>query len=204
MTASPPRGDPIKLEGLMALDANSGEKLPWGEVPVEVVDYDERWPLDFQAESAGILPAVGPAAVALEHIGSTSVPGLAAKPIIDLLLGVRRLEDIDPYAGALRALGYEREVAAERMILGRRFFYKGPPHAETHHLHISEVGTRYWVEPLAFRDWLRAHPEDREEYARLKRELATSLPRTKYTWAKAPFVEAIVARALRAGALEQP
>src|SRR5213593_1976036 len=98
---------------------------------VVLEEYDERWPIMFEGESKLILEAVGSAAIAIEHIGSTSIPGLAAKPIIDLLLGVRKLEDLDPWEGALAELGYQRLVEAESMFSNQRFFDKGPTWPKT-------------------------------------------------------------------------
>jgi len=126
---------------------------------IEVVDYDPEWPALFEAEAERIRAACGRVVVEIEHIGSTSVPGLAAKPIIDIMPGV---EDI---AGArarleagMRGLGYES--LGEYGIPGRLYFRKGVP--RSHHVHVFEVGKPEWRKHLLFRDYLRAHEEARD------------------------------------------
>lgn len=125
------------------------------------------------------------------------MPGLPAKPIIDLLLGVERLADAERCTPVLERLGYERVAWIEELVPGRRYFDKGPAGAKTYHLHAVEVGTEHWAAPLAFRDWLRTHPEDARAYQRLKRELAAQFtrPGEEYGDAKNAFVLSILERA---------
>ncbi|HEY4670198.1 MAG TPA: GrpB family protein [Tepidiformaceae bacterium] len=158
---------------------------------IEVVDYDPEWPALFEAEAERIRAACGRVVVEIEHIGSTSVPGLAAKPIIDIMPGV---EDI---AGArarleagMRGLGYES--LGEYGIPGRLYFRKGVP--RSHHVHVFEVGKPEWRKHLLFRDYLRAHGEAVEEYAAMKRRLAARhrTAREAYTDAKSPFIQGIL------------
>lgn len=166
---------------------------------VELVGYDERWP-SMYADEAARLRAALPAdlIVAIEHFGSTAIPGMAAKPIIDILIAVRslaaaRYAAIDP----LRTRGYA--FWADNPKRDRLFFVKGlPPSAphRTHHVHITEPTGAMW-ERLAFRDYLRAHPEEAARYGALKRHLAERhrLDREAYTAAKACYVEEVMAKA---------
>ena len=133
---------------------------------IVVADYDPAWPREFAAERERIRPAVGAAPV--EHIGSTAVPGLPAKPIIDLVVGAS--------AACIRGLvelGYER---AEWGDFGERLFLRRclPDGRATHHLSLTAVGSSYWEDHLAFRDALRASAELRSRYATLKREQAAA------------------------------
>ena len=162
-------------------------------VRIEIVEYDPRWPALYEEERARVAAALGPMVERIEHIGSTSVPGLAAKPIIDLLVTVARLGPVDPYVEPLGSLGYTYFP-----ILGnaaRYTFGKGDPH--THHLHIVQHGGDEHLRPLAFRDYLSAHPDDARRYAALKRELAARFPgdRRAYLEGKTAFVRSIEARA---------
>jgi len=138
--------------------------------------------------------------VAVEHVGSTAVPGLAAKPVIDIVVGVRRLKDAAACAAPLAAIGYECVPEYEAEIPDRRYFRKGPFGGRTHHLHMVEFGGAFWRRHLAFRDWLRTHPEDAARYGALKRELAATheADREAYTEAKNAFVREVEAHVLAA------
>ena len=164
---------------------------------VVLLEYDPRWPLQFEEEKARILAAIRPAVVAIEHVGSTAVPGLAAKPIIDILIGVSGLDDDRACIASLAAIGFEYVAEYEQELPERRYFRKGPALARTHHLHMVEFGGPFWRRHLAFRDYLRAHPEEAQRYAALKRELAArfGVDREGYTNAKAAFVGEIESRA---------
>lgn len=162
---------------------------------ITIVGYDPQWPGLFEQEQHRIVDALGPVVVAMEHVGSTAVPGLAAKPIIDLMLGVRRLVDAETAAPKLLELGYE--YVPQDPIPGRRYFHKGPPGGRTYHLHAAKEGASFWERHILFRDWLRTHPEDDRSYERLKRELAARFgsDRLGYTDAKTEFIEAAVEKA---------
>lgn len=165
--------------------------------PVQILDYDPRWPTLFEHEKVLLLDTVGPWVAAIEHIGSTAVPGLAAKPIIDILVGVPRLDGAARCIGPLRTIGYEYVPEYEAVLPDRRYFHKGPPGNRTHHLHMAEYGGSFWERHLTFRDFLRGHPARAREYAILKRELAARLGEDQdgYTNAKTAFIEAAVAEA---------
>ena len=134
---------------------------------VVVVDYDPRWPLLFEEESRRVADALGDAVAEVEHIGSTAVPGLAAKPIVDMLVGLRTRELPPAAIEAMDELGYE--FLGENGIPGRLFFRKGRP--RSHHVHAVLVGSDLWERHLAFRDYLRAHAGEAEAYAQFKLKL---------------------------------
>jgi GrpB-like predicted nucleotidyltransferase (UPF0157 family) len=141
---------------------------------VIVVPYDPAWPGLFDEEAARLRPVFGGNLVALHHIGSTAVPGLAAKPIIDMLPEVRDIGAVDSLNDALAELGYL--AWGEYGIPGRRYFNKGGAVNRTHHMHCFEQGSDGLVRHLAFRDYLRAHPAEAEAYGRLKAGLAQQHP----------------------------
>ncbi len=141
---------------------------------ITVVDYNAAWPLEFAAEREKISAVLGGALLELYHIGSTSVPGLAAKPVIDMLAAVRSLEAVDAAAPEFAALGYE--CLGEYGIPGRRFLRRGGD-KRTHHIHAFRWDN--WGEisrHLAFRDFLRGHSAAAARYAALKRRLAEAFP----------------------------
>lgn len=158
--------------------------------PVVIREYDSEWPRLFEEEKAAILDAIGHVVAAIEHVGSTAVPGLAAKPIIDIMVGVRRLADAQQCIVPLQRIGYEYVPEFEVSLPERRYFRKGSP--RTHHLHTVEVGSDFWERHLLFRDHLRAHPEAAKAYGELKRDLAVryGADREAYTEAKTPFIRA--------------
>lgn len=163
---------------------------------VIVVDYDPAWPCLFVQEAEVIQKTVGDALVAVEHVGSTSIPGLAAKPVIDILVGVMSLAAGASVSPALEALGYENR--GENGIPGRLFFRKGPmQYQRTHHLHMVETDHEQWTMMLTFRDYLRAHPDDARHYEALKRSLAVQFRdnRRAYTDGKEDFVKAVLKKA---------
>jgi GrpB-like predicted nucleotidyltransferase (UPF0157 family) len=165
-------------------------------VAVVIVEYNPRWPAMYQEERQSILTATGDLIVAIEHIGSTAVPGLGAKPIIDIMAAVRELVDAERCVEPLKTIGYEYVPEYNDIIPERRYFHKGPPEGRTHHLHVVELTSDFWERHLLFRDFLRLHPEEAQEYYRLKMELSTKYgaDREGYTEAKTSFIESVVAR----------
>jgi GrpB-like predicted nucleotidyltransferase (UPF0157 family) len=158
---------------------------------VFVVDYDPTWPERYQEERARIAETLRHVGVAIEHVGSTAVPGLAAKPIIDIMVGVRELTDGERCIEPLEAVGYE--YRGEAGIPDRLFFRKGDP--RSHHLHLVKQRSEFWERHVLFRDLLRERPDIAAQYAALKRELAVKYrtERLQYTEAKTPFIEAALA-----------
>lgn len=142
---------------------------------VEVVPHDPRWRESFEAEAGQIAAALGESVVAVHHIGSTSIPDIYAKPIIDLLVEVRDIGEVDGRGAAMEALGYE--VMGEFGMPGRRYFRKdGPGGTRTHHVHVFGAGSDEVERHLAFRDYMVAHPADARRYGELKRQLAEAHP----------------------------
>jgi len=164
--------------------------------PVVIVPFRAEWAERFVEQRERLLVLFAPEPVRIEHVGSTSVLGLAAKPIVDMMLGVRRLADVERRIPVLEADGWEYVPEHERIFPDRRFFARPVPRPRTHHLHAVEVGTDFWRDHLAFRDHLRTHPADAEAYAALKRELAARYghDREAYTEAKGDFVRSVLAR----------
>jgi GrpB-like predicted nucleotidyltransferase (UPF0157 family) len=133
---------------------------------IELKDHDPSWAMEFQRERDRIASCLGEAAVSIDHIGSTAVPGLRAKPVIDIMVSVRHL-DLGKVDGPLSSIGYVHVPIDDE---GRLFFRKGMP--RTHHLHVVVADSDEHWKHIRFRDRLIAHPEDAEEYARLKEDLA--------------------------------
>jgi GrpB-like predicted nucleotidyltransferase (UPF0157 family) len=183
--------------------------------PLVIADYDPAWLRRFEEERAMLYRACGrDAFVRIEHVGSTAVPGLAAKPIIDIMPGVRSLDDFAKHIPAIEALGwqYAPEMELPDPALNdpgmpfRRYFRKFVDGVRVGHMHTVEYGSDFWREHLMFRNYLRVHPDDARAYADLKRKLADNYNRTMladnvnvnvgYTDNKTEFIEAIKARAL--------
>jgi GrpB-like predicted nucleotidyltransferase (UPF0157 family) len=159
---------------------------------VQVVPYDDAWAALFEAEAAQIRAALGSELRVIEHIGSTSVPGLAAKPVIDIAIS---LESLDDLAVALESLGYRYVPKFEEELPNRRYFTRGD-----YHVHAYEQEHEEFMDYVRFRDYLRTHPEDAQAYGDLKLALAAEFidDRAGYQAAKAPYVARLVA-ALRRG-----
>jgi GrpB-like predicted nucleotidyltransferase (UPF0157 family) len=160
---------------------------------VRVVPYDDRWPSLFEAEAARIADAVAAAglpALTLEHVGSTAVPGLAAKPVLDIAAGYGLGAVPSAYIVAFESLGYAHR--GNGGLPGREFFRRGEP--RSHHLHLVERAGLHWAGYLRFRDTLRADSEVRDAYAALKHSLALRHPRDReaYILGKTEFVEGVL------------
>lgn len=166
---------------------------------VTIVEYDDAWPGRFATEAAMIRDALGPVAVRVDHVGSTSVPGLGAKPIVDIQVSVTALQPMAPYREPLRSIGYEYfEWLNEDGIDDYPYFAKPPDEPRSFHIHVAEAGSHHERRHLAFRDWLRAHPDDAAAYERKKRELARREWKdvNDYANAKSTFIATITARAM--------
>jgi len=173
---------------------------------VIVVEYDPVWPSLFEEEKARLLAVVGDHIEDIQHIGSTAVPGLGAKPIIDIQMSLRDLALVEKCVGPLESIGYE--YLGEYGVPGRHFFHKPArkPFAErTHHLQIVEKGGEEWRKVLLLRDCLRAHPEVAQQYHLLKRALASQFgtDRVGYTEAKTAFVRSVLEKAEMEATTEQ-
>lgn len=155
---------------------------------IQLSPYDPSWPLRFEEEQTDLVDAIGEWIVGgIHHVGSTAVPGLAAKPIIDILAGVRDLGESQACFEPLAELHY---LYAPYLVEEMHWFCKPHPTRRTHHLHLIPVDSKRYADELAFRDRLRAHPELAAEYLALKRDLARRFTRDReaYTNAKSDFV----------------
>lgn len=170
-----------------------GELKPLA-APIVVIDYDPEWPRLFEREAARIRAILGARVRLLEHAGSTSVPDLPAKPVIDMVLAVPDSSDERTYVTELEAAGYVLRIREPHWFEHR--VLKGP---DTNvNVHVFTVGCEEIAQMLLFRDWLRSHPSDRELYAAKKRELATREWKymQNYADAKTAVVREILARAV--------
>lgn len=160
---------------------------------VEIVDYRDAWPRAFGSIAQALQAALAGVPVAVEHIGSTAVPGLCAKPVIDVLLGVPSLGEVERRIPALSALGYRHRPEHEQQIPLRRYFVRDASvDMPRVHLHAVLRGGPLWRNHLAFRDALRADRRLAEGYAHLKRRLAQGLDKAAYTEAKGPFIRTVL------------
>jgi GrpB-like predicted nucleotidyltransferase (UPF0157 family) len=168
-----------------------------GEAPVHIVPYDSAWPTLFLEEEAVLRRELGEwLAGPIEHVGSTAIPGLIAKPVIDIMAGVESLEASRGAIAAASRLDYVYFPYRPDVM---HWFCKPSPAFRTHHLHLVPVDSRLWIERIAFRDYLRRDSAAAAEYAALKRTLAQQFEfdREAYTDAKTPFIQRIVELALR-------
>lgn len=140
---------------------------------IKVVGYDAKWSHLFEVEAKNIKAALGDNCLTIHHIGSTAVPGLSAKPIIDMLPVVKNILEVDQAADAMKKLGYEEK--GECGVPFRRYFQKGGD-LRTHNVHIFEEGNPEIDRHIKFRDWMRTHSDDRDAYGTLKTELALKYP----------------------------
>jgi GrpB-like predicted nucleotidyltransferase (UPF0157 family) len=163
---------------------------------IEIVPYNPDWPREFEAERARIAAALGARARRIDHHGSTAVPGLAAKPVIDIQISVDALHPIDAYAPALARLGYVHVPHPDDAFCP--FFHRPAEWPHTHHVHVVSAGGEDERRTLVFRDYLRTHPDAVREYETLKRQLAAGhsgndfSSRQAYADAKTAFVERIL------------
>jgi GrpB-like predicted nucleotidyltransferase (UPF0157 family) len=156
---------------------------------IKVVPHNPQWTAIFQAEAARLAAVFGPEALLIEHIGSTAIPGIKAKPIIDILVGVKDIERVDDLNESMMALGYE--PYGEFGIPGRRYFSTGTTSvAQARHVHVFQADNPEVARHIDFRDYMRAHPDDAQAYSRLKEILAEKFPNDseRYTNGKSDFI----------------
>ena len=170
---------------------------------IEVIDYDPRWIEDFERESAMLARIFGHRLLDIQHIGSTSVPNLAAKPIIDILIVLDHTDDIDSFNPFMESLGYRvRGECLDAIIPGTRgrfYFTRETNGVRSHHVHICAKGHADILNKLAFRDYLRAHQRVALAYADLKRRLAAKhhFDNIGYMRGKDDFVNSVLTDATR-------
>jgi GrpB-like predicted nucleotidyltransferase (UPF0157 family) len=166
---------------------------------VAIVAYRPEWREMFEAEKRVLQTALGEGAAQIEHIGSTAVAGLAAKPIIDIMIGLEDFSSVDQVVPKIEALAYEYIQKHEAVMPFRRFFIKKQAGRRTHQIHMVAIGSEFWARLILFRDYLRQHPRVAAQYAALKHELAARewTDVNKYADAKTEFIRAIEHEARR-------
>ena len=157
---------------------------------VKLAPYAAEWKRLFEEEKALLQTVIGQYVLDIQHVGSTAIPGMVAKPIIDISIAVASFEEARVCVQPIEQLGYE--YRGEHGIPRRHYFAKGNP--RTHHIHMNEIDSRDWENQVLFRDYLIQHPGLAEEYAALKAELAQRYPtdREAYLEGKAPFIEGVL------------
>ncbi|MGH2616176.1 MAG: GrpB family protein [Thermomicrobiales bacterium] len=163
---------------------------------VRLVPHRPEWARLFAAEGARLRATLGDWAIQIEHVGSTAVPGLTAKPIIDIVVAVAVIGKVADAVEALQRLGYE--VIPEDPVVDRVFLVKGTPDSRQIHLSLAEPTSTCWRDHVLFRDFLRAQPRAAADYATLKQQLAVQYPedRAAYTAGKESFIQRVIAAAM--------
>jgi GrpB-like predicted nucleotidyltransferase (UPF0157 family) len=169
---------------------------------VKLVAHHPKWAKYFSEEEQLLFKILGGKVLDIRHIGSTSISGIPAKPILDILAAVETLTDVEAFAQDLNKIGYEDK--GDGGVPGRRFFVKGAEAKRTHHLNFCELNSFFWRGHLAFCDYLERHPEIAREYSALKRGLADRFPndRGAYTAGKEEFVRSVLDRAMNKTRIE--
>jgi GrpB-like predicted nucleotidyltransferase (UPF0157 family) len=161
---------------------------------IVLVPYDPDWPRRFEEERRALADVFSGIDAAIEHVGSTAVPGLGSKPVIDVMVGASTLAAIESRIAALEAGGYEYVRSYEQQLPDRRYFRKPQSGPRSFHLHAVVIGSEFWIRHLQFRDFLRTHPDVAGAYYSLKADLARRVSKAEYTAAKSPFIEEVLAR----------
>lgn len=162
---------------------------------VKLSSYHKQWAKLFETEKENLLSTLNQFKVNIEHVGSTAIPGVLAKPIIDILLFMPDSTDVQKIYAILEKQGYENR--GEQGVPGRQLFVKGPEENRTHYLHITKQSNNERKTMILFRDYLRRHKNARNEYNELKKQLANKFPNNRplYTHAKDEFIQQIIDQA---------
>lgn len=162
---------------------------------ITIEEYNSNWSKQFEEEKVKLKEMLDDKVISIEHIGSTSVVGLGAKPIIDIAIGVNDLDVVNEFIEPLKQIGYE--FVYHKEFPERRFFRKGQWRAGTHHLHIYQFEGEHWNNQILFREYLRNNPDLLMEYNQLKIDLARNyrFDRVAYTVNKAPFIQKVLQKA---------
>lgn len=165
---------------------------------IELVEYNPDWVKMYEDMKKLFYASFGDKIAAIEHIGSTSVPGLCAKPVIDIMLGVRKLKDADEIIPNMICLGFEYNTKYEDVVPFRRYFVMKKDRVSIYHIHTIPVDHPSWKTNLLFRDYLRQDPQTRDEYAKLKKDLARREwnESNDYAEAKTDFIRSIEKKAV--------
>lgn len=185
----------VELYGARVSDGRSqmlGD--PRGE-PVKLADPSPDWAERFESIRGQLAAALGTAAVRIDHVGSTSIPGIAAKPVIDVQVSVPDLADEAAYAPAIESAGWP--LRTRELDIGHMYFRDPAGRPRLVQIHVCEAGSKWERDHLLFRDYLRAHPDTARAYEAIKRAAANAygLDRLAYTEAKGPFIERALADA---------
>ncbi|MGA5691503.1 GrpB family protein [Cytobacillus pseudoceanisediminis] len=162
---------------------------------ITIEDYNLNWSKQFEKEKVKLKEILADKVISIEHIGSTSIEGLGAKPILDIAIGVNDLEVVSEFIEPLKQIGYE--FVYHKEFPERRFFRKGQWRAGTHHLHFYQFEGEHWNNQILFRNYLRNNPDVLKEYRQLKFDLAKKFrfDRVSYTENKAPFIQNVLKKA---------
>lgn len=191
---------PSLSAGIQRMGARTSDKSP-NSLPgiglesgkVTLLPHSPQWEGFYERERQQLELAIGDFVIHIQHVGSTSISGIVAKPIIDIGIAVKNFEAAVVCVGPMETLGYE--YRGQDGIPRRHYFVKGQP--RTHHVHMVELASTEWVALVSFRDYLRTHPEVADKYAQLKHGLAKQFAndRDAYQRAKASFIAEVIARA---------
>jgi len=176
-----------------------GDEIGLHRAIVRIVPYDPKWAEYFRREKELLLKTMRETALEIRHIGSTSIVGMPAKPILDILVGVKTLAAVEPFVQDLKLIGYKDRGNGDEP--GRRYFVKGVEEKRTHHLNFCELNGIFWTSHILFRDYLEKHPDAAKQYATIKRALAAKFPKDRpaYTAGKEEFVRSILKLASNEG-----
>lgn len=166
---------------------------------ITLVPHDPQWSHLYQVEKQKIIDTAGDWIEDIQHVGSTAIPNISAKPVIDILIGVTSLEEVDKHViNKIKELGYTYIKAYEKDAPERRYFEKLDKEGNhTHHVHLVPINSFFWRRLIAFRDYLRNHPTVANEYEQLKLNLVKNITdRSEYVMGKSEFVLAIQNKAL--------
>ncbi len=170
--------------------------------PIIIEEFDPNWEIKYKDAKNRILEKIGQFVIAIEHIGSTAISGLASKPIIDILIGLHSLDDAKKCIPLIIDLGYEYIPEHERVLPERRYFRKPKKGfgKREFHLHMVEFNSDFWTKQILFRDYIKTHPEALIEYEKLKQNLAEKYRdnRQAYTDGKDEFIQKILEKAKKA------
>ena len=164
---------------------------------IHIETYNSEWKKIFKTESKLLKESIKEKNLQIEHIGSTSIEGLGAKPIIDIMIGLENFNTADNHIKTFESIGYQYIAKHEDIMPYRRFFIKENKDVKTHHVHVVQYGSEFWIRHLLFRDHLRTNPKDLEAYYQLKLKLAELdwESGTDYANAKSVFIHKIVEKA---------
>lgn len=159
---------------------------------VQLENYTSEWVKSFEKEKKLLNKVLKGKILSVEHVGSTSIPGLKSKPIIDICVGVKNLEDVLQFEPLLKPYGYH--FRGHQGVMDRYFFAKGPEENRTHYVHFETIDSDSYSNHILFRDYLIRHPEYIKKYEELKESLAEQYPeeRSKYTAGKADFIQSVI------------